>query len=199
MRHLLFCHVTRHMFFTHVLRQSIGRIFKCQGRGLPYSWRWDRYAVTDYEHTRRNVTKDRRPKLVSAYPKIIFSPTLRVVGRDSSVGIATRYGLEGPGIESRWGRDFPHPSRSFLGAHPASYTMGTGSFPGVKRPGRSVDHPLHLAPRLKKEYSYTYSSPGPSCPVLGWTSRFAWLVETTNILGHKIHFPDQEWNWGPPI
>jgi hypothetical protein len=25
------------------------------------------------------------------------------------------------------------------------------SFPGVKRPGRSVDHPPHLAPRLKKE------------------------------------------------
>ena len=29
-------------------------------------------------------------------------------GRDSAVGIATRYGLDGPGIESRWGRDFPH-------------------------------------------------------------------------------------------
>jgi hypothetical protein len=40
------------------------------------------------------------------------------------------------------------------GAHPASYTMGTGSFPGVKRPGRGVDHPPHIAPRLKKEYSY---------------------------------------------
>jgi hypothetical protein len=26
-----------------------------------------------------------------------------IVGRDSSVGIATRYGLDGPGIESRWG------------------------------------------------------------------------------------------------
>jgi len=37
------------------------------------------------------------------------------------------------------------------GAHPASYTMGTGSFPGVKRPGRGVDHPPHLASRLKKE------------------------------------------------
>ena len=24
-------------------------------------------------------------------------------GRDSSVGIATRYGLDGPGIDSRWG------------------------------------------------------------------------------------------------
>jgi len=31
--------------------------------------------------------------------------------RDSSVGTATCYGLDGPGIESRWGRDFPHPSR----------------------------------------------------------------------------------------
>ena len=31
--------------------------------------------------------------------------------RDSSVGIATRYGLDGPGIESLWGRDIPHPSR----------------------------------------------------------------------------------------
>ena len=38
-----------------------------------------------------------------------------VVGRDSSVGIATRYGVDGPGIESRRGRDFPHPSRPTLG------------------------------------------------------------------------------------
>ena len=37
------------------------------------------------------------------------------VGRDSSVGIATRYGLDGPGIESRWARDFPHPSTPALG------------------------------------------------------------------------------------
>jgi len=36
--------------------------------------------------------------------------TTTIVGRDSSVGIATRYGLDGPGIESVWGRDFPHPS-----------------------------------------------------------------------------------------
>jgi len=37
------------------------------------------------------------------------------------------------------------------GAHPISYTMGTRSFPGVKRPRRGVDHPPHLALRLKKE------------------------------------------------
>jgi hypothetical protein len=36
-------------------------------------------------------------------------------GRDSSVGIATGYGLNGPGIEFRWGRDFSHTSRPALG------------------------------------------------------------------------------------
>jgi hypothetical protein len=33
------------------------------------------------------------------------------VGRYSSVGLATGLGLDDPGIESWWGRDFPHPSR----------------------------------------------------------------------------------------
>jgi len=36
-------------------------------------------------------------------------------GHDSSVGTATRYGLGGPEIESRWMRDFPHLSRPALG------------------------------------------------------------------------------------
>ena len=35
-------------------------------------------------------------------------------GPDSSVGIATGYRLDGPGIESRWRRDFPHLSRPAL-------------------------------------------------------------------------------------
>ena len=65
----------------------------------------------------------------------------RLNGRDSSVGIATRYGLDGPGIESRCGVQFFPPVQTGPGAHPASCTMGTGSFPGVKRPGRGADHP----------------------------------------------------------
>jgi hypothetical protein len=36
-------------------------------------------------------------------------------GRDGSVGTATRYELDGPLIETRWGRDFPHLSRAALG------------------------------------------------------------------------------------
>jgi len=43
------------------------------------------------------------------------------------------------------------PVQTGPGVHPASYTMGTGSFPEVKRPGRGVDNPHHLAMRLKKE------------------------------------------------
>jgi hypothetical protein len=35
--------------------------------------------------------------------------------KHSSVGIATGYGLDGPGIECLWGRDFPHLSRPALG------------------------------------------------------------------------------------
>jgi hypothetical protein len=64
-------------------------------------------------------------------------------GPGSSVGIATDYGLDGQGIEKKnpGGRDFSHTSRPGPGAHPASCTMGTGSFPGVKRPGHGADHP----------------------------------------------------------
>ena len=31
-----------------------------------------------------------------------------MMAKYSSVGVADRYGLDGPGIESRWGRDFSH-------------------------------------------------------------------------------------------
>jgi hypothetical protein len=41
------------------------------------------------------------------------------------------------------------------GAHPSSCTMGTGSFPGVKRPGRCANHPTPSNAEVKKELSYT--------------------------------------------
>jgi hypothetical protein len=84
------------------------------------------------------------------------------VGRDSSV---TRYGLDVAGIESQWRRNFSHPSRP---AHPPSYTMGTGSFPGIKRPGRGVDHPPSSSTEVKERAElYLYSPSGPSWLVLG--------------------------------
>ena len=49
--------------------------------------------------------------------------------------IATRYRLDGLGIESRWGARFSAPVQTGPGAHPAPCTMGTGSFPGGKAAG----------------------------------------------------------------
>jgi hypothetical protein len=57
------------------------------------------------------------------------------MGRDSSVGIATRYGLDGSGIESRWGRDFPHQSRQALGPTQPPIKWVLGLFPGGKAAG----------------------------------------------------------------
>jgi hypothetical protein len=72
-------------------------------------------------------------------------------GQVSSVGIATRYGLDGPGIKSRWGRDFPHPSSPTLGPTQPFNTTGTWFLP---RGVALTTHP-HLVPRLRKEESYT--------------------------------------------
>ena len=55
---------------------------------------------------------------------------LHRVHRVSSGGIATRYELDGTGIQTRWGRYFPAPVQIGPGAHPASYTMGIRPFPG---------------------------------------------------------------------
>jgi hypothetical protein len=79
------------------------------------------------------------------------------VGRDSVVGIATRYGLDGPGIES------PR-------AYPGSCTMGTESFPEVKWPRRGADLSPPSIVEVKKDL-YIRSSSGPSSPLLGWTLR----------------------------
>ena len=69
--------------------------------------------------------------------------------RDSVVGIATRDGMDGLGSETQLGRDIPHLSRSTLCG--PSYVLDTDLFLRVKRPGSGVNHPPHLAPRLKKE------------------------------------------------
>ena len=63
------------------------------------------------------------------------------MGRKSSVGIAVSYGLDGPVIESQCGARFSAPVQTGRGAHTAFYTMGTGSFVGIRRPVRGVDHP----------------------------------------------------------
>ena len=92
-----------------------------------------------------------------------MSPSYTVsVGQDSSVSIATCCGLDDPGIESRWVQDFPYSSRPALGAYSDSYAMGTGSFPGVKRPGRGVGHPPSSIAEVKERVALYFYSPSGS-------------------------------------
>jgi len=73
-------------------------------------------------------------------------------GPGSVVGIATAYGLDGPGIESQWEARFSATVQTGPEAKPAPCTLGTGSFPGV-RCGQGVTltpHPL-LVQRSKIE------------------------------------------------
>jgi hypothetical protein len=85
-------------------------------------------------------------------------------GPGSSVGIATDYGLDGPGIESRWGEIF-RPSRPALGpSQPPVQLVQSLVFSGGKvRPGRAADHSSPSSAAAIEEGSY------PSTPPLGRT------------------------------
>ena len=109
-------------------------------RPLPLAWCWRTL------HSRISFSSGSRDNVVGTATRLPPGWS-----RDNVIGIASRYGLDGPEIESRCRARFSAPVKTGLGSHPASYTMGTGSFPGVKRPVRGVDHTPNLGPRLKKE------------------------------------------------
>jgi hypothetical protein len=74
------------------------------------------------------------------------------------------------GDQIQVGVRYSMPVQTGPGAHTASYTMGTGSFPGVKQLGRRTDHPPLPSAEVKNRVGlYIYSPFGPSWPILGWT------------------------------
>jgi len=88
--------------------------------------------------------------------------TLWMVGQDSSVGIATRRGLDGPVIESRWEGRFSAPVHTVPGAHQPPIQR----VPGLSRnkaPGCGFDHPLLSSAEVKeREELYLHSTSGTS-------------------------------------
>ena len=88
----------------------------------------------------------------------------------SFFGIATRYGLDGPGWNSDgggWGPRFSLPVQTCPEAHSASCTIGTGCLSRwIKRPGLGVNHPPPSSTDVKERVEfYLYSPSGPSWPV----------------------------------
>jgi len=104
-------------------------------------------------------------------------------GPGSSVGIATGYGLDGPGIESRWEQDFPHLSRPALGPTQPSVQWVLGLSRGKERPGRDADPspPCSVVGHERVEL-YLYSPYEPyglyraSVPVQGCTCTYTYRL-----------------------
>jgi hypothetical protein len=101
--------------------------------------------------------------------------------------VTTDYAVRG----SNTGEErFSAPVQTGPGAHPASLTMGTGSFPGVKRPGRGVHHPPLSSAKVKERVElYLYYPSRPSWPVLGWPLPLPFTeFKVLSTLSHA--FPD---------
>ena len=98
--------------------------------------------------------------------------------RSSVVGVATAYGLDGLGTESRRGRDFPHPSRPALGPTQPPVQWALGIFHlGVKRAGCDIDHPPLSSTEVKERVEqYLYSPFVSSLPVIGRTLPYFYLL-----------------------
>ena len=89
---------------------------------------------------------------------VILTTRSSFVGRDSVDGIATRYGLEVPGIRSRWGRDFPHPSRQVLGSTQLPIQFVPGLYPGGKEVGAWCWPPTPSNAEVKERVELCLSS-----------------------------------------
>jgi hypothetical protein len=104
------------------------------------NWNVDLFAFLLYTRCGRNCDRG-----VSIHP-------LRIIG------IATGYGLDGPGIESRWGVRFSALVQAGPGAHPAPVQWVPGLSRGKRRPGRDADPSPPPSTVVMKEQSYTSSS-----------------------------------------
>ena len=81
---------------------------------------------------------------------------------DSSVGIATRYGMDGPGIEFRWVRNFPKPSRPALGPTQTPIQRVPAHSSGVKRPRRGINPLPPSSANVKERVTLSFYSPSVS-------------------------------------
>ena len=90
------------------------------------------------------------------------------MGPDSADGITTHYGLDGPGIHSRWMRDFSLlPAPAVLPAQPPMQWISVHS-PGSKRSGFGVNNPLSSSVTIKERVELCLNSPSvPSWHVIG--------------------------------
>jgi hypothetical protein len=99
-------------------------------------------------------------------------------GPGSSDGIATNYGLDGLGNESRWGRNWSHSSRQDLWPTqpPVQWV------PGVMRPGRGADNPSPSNAEVENELGYSSTHTlGRWFPVIGWPLSLSYVIYLCSV------------------
>ena len=102
------------------------------------------------------------------------------VYRDSVVGIATRYGLDGSGIESRWGWDFPRLARLAPGPTHHPINGCCAFFPRVKWLECGVDYPPLPNAEIKERvelYPYNIFGPFVACSGVKVTFTFTFYSQ----------------------
>ena len=99
-----------------------------------------------WKHTCNNL-------LQLVLPAVLIS----MVGQNSVFRIAIRYRLGGSAFEPQWRRRVIFHTRLW---GPLCLLWNWQHFlPGVKRPGRGVDHPIPYIAESNKNYSYNTTSP----------------------------------------
>jgi hypothetical protein len=115
---------------------------------------------------RVNTADDTRFCLLSPFSGLAFFRSLLSALVSILISLHPNYLSSSFSSSSRWGRGFPHPSRPALGPTQSPIQW----VPGVKRPGRGVDHPPSSSVEVKERVElYLYSPSGLSWPVLGRT------------------------------
>ena len=127
---------------------------------------------------------------------VIYSavPSFIIVSQDSVVTIATRYRVDGPGIESWWGRVFPH--LSSLSPRPTQPPIQwlLGHSMGVIWPGQGVNHSPSSSTRVKERVElYLCSHSVSSLQFIGRILRF--LVSLIHVLHMFVLQEETELNW----
>ena len=169
---------------------------KRPGNHCPGGWVGPRVGVDNYGKS-RSLTRIRSPdsssrsdslyRLSYRGPKCatrILSMYSQTRSRDSVVSIGTRYGPEGPGIESRWGEIFrPYPD--WLRGPPSLLYNGYRVFPGGKG-GRGVmltTHPL-LVPKLRKSWAIPPITPWV---LLGLLRGYLYLLQSNPVITTSVY------------
>jgi len=103
---------------------------------LPQFGLWSNTCFRGDRLANNSMSCDLNSEALQITLKKLVPSSHQTVGRDSAVGIATGYGLVGPGIESRWARDISQPSRPALGSNQPPIRWVPGLYRGQS--GRAV-------------------------------------------------------------